>query len=175
MHHVLKRGLLMNSFERRVRAFSIDLSLATVLFLLFVIIAGQIDAWTGSTKLFACAVGAYFGVLIVPNLFSKGQSFGKRTQKMMVVNIKTNQAPTLFILILRELFKGILMIMTYGFYMMICGIMFSSRKDGRVVHDLLFKTKVVCLTRFVSEKEGSVLNAQTGSVKENLKGSSYDD
>ncbi len=163
----------MNSFERRIRAFSIDVSMATVLFLLLIIVANLFESWSQDAKLLVTASVSYFGSLIVPNFFNKGQSFGKRTQKMMVVNIKTETPPHLIIIILREVVKGILMIGTFGFYLMICGIIVSSRKDGRVIHDFFFKTKVICLTRYVGDKEGSVLTVTPGA-KKRLEGSSYD-
>lgn len=164
----------MHVFERRVRSFSIDLSFAMIIFFVLVMIARSIEWSTDAIKLYLAATIAYFGVLVVPNFFSKGQSFGKRNQKMMVVSIKTDQAPKMIIVILREIFKGILLIGTYGVYMIICGIMVNSRKDGRVIHDLIFKTKVICLTMYSTDKEqGSVLGTSQ-TMKKDLKGTSYD-
>ena len=163
----------MNSFERRIRAFSIDISMATVLFILMIVLIGSFENVSEELKLTLAASIAYFGTLIIPHFFSKGQSFGKRNQKMIVVNVKSNETPHLLILVLREIVKGFLMIATFGFYLMICGIIASSRKDGRVIHDFLFGTKVICLTLYVSDKEGSVLT-RTESVKKHLEGSSYD-
>ncbi len=164
----------MHNFERRVRSFSIDLSLAILLLFVLIGIFRTIDFGSDYFKLILAASISYFGALIVPNFFSKGQTFGKRTQKMMVVSTKTEQPPKLIMIILRELFKGVLLIGTYGVYMLICGIMLNSRKDGRVIHDLIFKTKVICLTLYVSDKEQGYVLDQTNSARKNLEGSSYD-
>lgn len=163
----------MNNFERRIRAFSIDLSMAAVLFMLFVIVAMQFEGGSDALKFGITASIAYFGVLLVPHLFSRGQSFGKRNQRMQIANAKTGAIPPLMVIWGREILKGILLVSTFGFYMMISGIMLSARKDGRLLHDLLFGTKVVCLTRFVSDREGSVLET-TESMKRRLEGSSHD-
>lgn len=173
MHEFDSEAIKMNSFERRIRAFSIDISMATVMFILMIVIIRSFETVSDELKLTLAAGISYFGSLIIPHFFSQGQSFGKRNQKMKVVNIKTNEPPHLIILILREIVKGVLMIGTFGFYLMICGIIASSRKDGRVIHDFIFNTKVICLTLYVSDKEGSVLT-QTQSVKKHLEGSSYD-
>ncbi|MBN2876745.1 MAG: RDD family protein [Bacilli bacterium] len=164
----------MHNFERRVRSFSIDLSLAMVIFFLFILLLNTFELGTDSIKLLIAATISYFGALIVPNFFSRGQSFGKRNQKMMVISIKTNKPPKLLIAITREIFKGLLLIWTYGAYMVICGIMVNSRKDGRVVHDLVFGTKVICLTTYVTDKEQGYVLGKTKSVKKELEGSSYD-
>ncbi len=173
VHKILYEVIYMNSFERRIRAFSIDISMATVMFFLLVVVIGAIDSVSSELKLTLAVSIAYFGVLIIPHFFSKGQSFGKRNQKMKIVYNSNNETPSLLLLILREVVKGILMIITFGFYLMVCGIIASSRKDGRVIHDFIFKTKVICLTLYVSDKEGSVIN-RTETVKKHLEGSSYD-
>jgi len=163
----------VNSFERRIRAFSIDISMSTVLFILLIIAIGTIDSVSDELKLTLAASISYFGTLIIPQFISKGQTFGKRNQKMKVVYAKSERSPHVLVLVLREIVKGFLMIGTFGFYLLVCGIIASSRKDGRVIHDFIFGTKVICLTLYVSDKEGSVLT-RTESVKKHLEGSSYD-
>jgi len=164
----------MHNFERRIRSFSIDLSLATLVFFLFVMALNSFEWGTDSIKLVLAATLAYFGALIIPNFFCKGQSFGKRNQKMMVVDVKSNKAPKMIIVLAREIFKGLLLIWTFGVYMVICGIMVNARKDGRVIHDLVFKTKVMCLTTYVTDKEQGYVLGQTQTVKKDLEGSSND-
>jgi len=164
----------MNSFERRIRAFSIDMSFSTVLFLILVFIVNLIGIENSTVKLLLSASIAYYGVLLVPNLISRGQTFGKRNQKMRVVNIKTNEVPNLAIVLLREIVKGTLMIASYGVYLLICGIMVNSRKDGRSIHDLIFQTKVIPITRYVSDKDEGYVLGQGASAKKNLEGSSHD-
>lgn len=164
----------MHNFERRIRSFSIDISLSTILFFLLLTLINTFDIESDRVKLLIAAAIAYFGVLVVPNLFNKGQTFGKRNQKMLVVSTKTEKAPSMLIVILREIFKGVLMIGTYGVYLVVCGIMVNSRKDGRVIHDLIFKTKVICLTTYVSDKEQGYVLGQTETAKKHLKGSNYE-
>ncbi len=164
----------MHNFERRIRSFSIDISLSTILFFLLLTLINTFDIESDRVKLLIAAAIAYFGVLVVPNLFNKGQTFGKRNQKMLVVSTKTEKAPSMLIVILREIFKGVLMIGTYGVYLVVCGIMVNSRKDGRVIHDLVFKTKVICLTTYVSDKEQGYVLGQTETAKKHLKGSNYE-
>lgn len=163
----------MNSFERRIRAFSIDMSMAVVLFALLAGILSGIEGIDDNWKLFIAAGVSYFGTLIVPLFFGRGQSFGKRTQKMRVNDIKTGEPAPLALEILRELTKAFLMIVTFGFYIIVCGIMLSSRKDGRVIHDFVFRTRVVCLTLHLSDREGTFID-QTPSMKKRMEGSSHD-
>lgn len=164
----------MHNFERRIRSFSIDISLSTILFFLLLTLINTFEIESNQIKLIIAASIAYFGVLVVPNLFNKGQTFGKRNQKMMVVNIHTEKAPSMMIVVLREIIKGILMIGSYGVYLVVCGIMVNARKDGRVIHDLIFKTKVICLTTYVSDKEQGYVLGQTETAKKHMKGSNYE-
>lgn len=164
----------MNNFERRIRAFSIDLSFATILFGIIALILNWIGIADNSIKLLLAASISYFGVLLIPNFFSRGQSFGKRTQKLRVVKNANGEIPPLWLLLLREIVKGLLLIGTYGFYLIICGIMVNSRKDGRGIHDLIFKTKVICLTVYVSDKDEGFVLGQSESAKKNLEGTSYE-
>jgi len=162
-----------NSYERRIRAFSIDLSMATVLLFLLIGIASVIEGVDDGLKIGVAASIAYFGTLVIPNFFSRGQSFGKRTQKIKVVDVRTGEAAPLAMVVLRELFKAALLIVTVGFYIVVCGIMASSRKDGRVIHDLLFRTRVICLTRYASDREGTYID-QTPAMKKRMEGSTHD-
>lgn len=168
-----KGGMPMNSFERRIRAISIDLSFSTIVFILLSFVVSLLEGLPDDLKALIAASIAYFGVMLVPHFFSKGQSFGKRNQKMRIVNVKTNQVPPLLVVLARDFVKGFLMIATFGVYILICGIMMSMRKDARLPHDLLFFTKVECITRYVSDKEGSVLEISP-AMKKRLEGSGRD-
>lgn len=164
----------MQNFERRIRAFSIDMSFAIILFFAFIYIVNLLNIENNQLKLLLTASTAYFGVLIIPNFFSKGQSFGKRVQKMKVVNNITSEVPSLLLLIAREIVKAVLLIFSYGAYIVVCGIMINSRKDGRSPHDLIFKTKVICITRYVTDKEEGYVLGLGESAKKNLEGSHRD-
>jgi uncharacterized RDD family membrane protein YckC len=68
----------MSTFDRRLRAFSIDTSLTAVLVLFTIFF--DIEADIKTYLWFAI----YFGVALVPYLFGTGQSFGKRIQKTKI-------------------------------------------------------------------------------------------
>lgn len=168
-----KRGHIMNSFERRIRAISIDLSFATIVFILLSFAVSLFPALSDASKASIAAGVAYFGVMLVPHFFSRGQSFGKRNQKLRIVHSRTGRIPPLAVLLARDFLKGFLMIFTFGAYIILCGIALSIRKDGRLPHDWIFLTKVECITRYVSDKEGSVLEISE-AMKKRLEGSGHD-
>lgn len=142
----------MNTFDRRLRAFSIDTSLAGVLVFMLIPLQ-QIPA---NIRMYL-AMLIYFGVFCFPDLLGKGQSFGKRIQKICVIWNTDELVPTKlvvpnrFYLFFRDFIKCLLILCTFGFYIIIGGIVSSNRQDGRSIHDLIFKTRVVPLTRYVSD------------------------
>lgn len=128
------------SFDKRIRAFSIDTSLATILVLLLFGLGLKADI----QKILA-------GIIIVlvylcPHLFSRGQTFGKRTQQIQIINLDGTSCSLLKV-ILRDLFKISLSIFTGGIYMIICYFMVDEQGDKRAIHDFIFKTIVVDLDR----------------------------
>ncbi|HOE78249.1 MAG TPA: RDD family protein [Bacilli bacterium] len=159
--------MTLHNFERRLRAFSIDISLAFLLVFCWFILAYNFEEMSNQTKAFI-ATGIIYLVMIVPHFIKKGQTFGKRTQKMLVVwNDSSDTVPPLWLLILRELFKMTAVFLTFGIYTFVGGIITTNRRDGRTIHDFIFRTKVICLTPTVS---GSYINKSTGYVNEQLKG-----
>ncbi len=154
----------MHNFERRLRSFAIDTSFATIL----VVIAAFGLPFEPLVKGYI-ALGAYICVMFVPYLFGTGQSFGKRTQKMRIVNYKTQQTEGLIIILLREFFKDFLLISTLGIYGIIAGIVTTNRRDGRSIHDLIFGTQVICLTKYIDGKE-ELIKDRSGSAERNLRG-----
>lgn len=142
----------MNTFDRRLRAFSIDTSFAAVLVLILIGFP-SIDASIRQTL----ALVIYFGIFCLPNLLGKGQSFGKRIQKIAVVKntkelvITKKEIPNRFYLLLRDFTKCLFILITFGFYIIIAAIVSTNRQDGRTIHDLIFKTRVVPLTKYVSD------------------------
>lgn len=95
-------------FERRVIAFSIDISALAITMLL---VGLGIQGNLGLKYLLVLLV--FILTTIVPLFLSKGQTFGKRIQGIKVVNLDDSNTKT-YILILRELFKMILSISTFG-------------------------------------------------------------
>lgn len=157
----------LHNFERRLRAFSIDISLAFLLIFCWLILAYNFEQMPNQTKAFI-AVGIIYLVMVVPHFLKKGQSFGKRTQKMLIVRKDSlDSVPPLWLLLLREIFKMTSIFITFGLYSFVGGIITNNRRDGRTIHDFIFRTKVICLTPTVS---GSYLNKSTGYVNDQLKG-----
>ncbi|MBU1093492.1 MAG: RDD family protein [Firmicutes bacterium] len=131
---------MIPSFEKRVRAFAIDTSGVT----LFVIISWALgDIFLALPYIVSGA--AFLGFYFVPYLFSKGQTFGKRIQKIKVVNLDGSDVD-LWRVILRDLFKLALSIGTFSIYMIVSFFILSD-KSGRTIHDYIFKTKVVDLEK----------------------------
>jgi uncharacterized RDD family membrane protein YckC len=134
--------------------------------------------WMSPLVKWMVALGGYLAVMIIPNFFSRGQTFGKRTQKMQVVYnteelvAKEYQVPPLYLLILREIAKFMFSIATFGMYCVVAGIISTNRQDGRTIHDFIFRTRVIALTKYTTDTYGIKVN---GSVSNRLKGSSYND
>ncbi len=129
---------MIPDFEKRVRGFSIDTSLT---FLLIILLIGlPFSPRVRQILLVVIMVSIY----LVPYLISNGQTFGKRVQKTKVVNKDFTEA-NVFKLILRDMFKIILSISTFGLYLVICVITMDSKKQNRTIHDKLFKTTVIDL------------------------------
>ena len=131
---------MVPSFEKRVRAFAIDTSGV----MLFVIISWALGDIFLALPYIVSGV-AFVGFYFVPYIFSKGQTFGKRIQKIRVVNADDTDVP-LWKVILRDLFKLTLSIATFGIYMVISFFILSD-KSSRTVHDYIFKTKVIDLEK----------------------------
>ena len=162
-------------FDRRLRAYSIDTSLA---FLLVLIVTFIIYDFKISYSIkYSIVAAIYLGVYIIPNLISPGQTFGKRVQKLKVIKNrgyegKEYQVPSRFLLVLRELRKAAFTIFTFGFYLIIAGIVSNNRSDGRSIHDFIFGTRVIALTRYSDERTERFVGEE---MKATLKGTSYYD
>ncbi len=162
-------------FDRRLRAYSIDTSLAILLVILIIFSIYDLNLSNNLKNGIIAAV--YLGVYIIPNLISPGQTFGKRVQKLRVIKNRgyegrEYQVPARWFLVLRELLKAAFTIFTFGFYLIIAGIASNNRRDGRSIHDFIFGTRVIPLTRYSDERtERVVVNEMT----DRLKGTSHND
>lgn len=162
-------------FDRRLRAYSIDTSLAILLVILIIFSIYDLNLSNNLKNGIIAAV--YLGVYIIPNLISPGQTFGKRIQKLRVIKNRgyegrEYQVPARWLLVLRELLKAAFTIFTFGFYLIIAGIASNNRRDGRSIHDFIFGTRVIPLTRYSDERtERVVVNEMT----DRLKGTSHND
>lgn len=164
-------------FERRLRAYSIDLSFSFVIMFILIIALSNLDNISEQSRWGIVLLG-YYLVMIIPHFFSRGQSFGKRTQKIKLIKNtkelvpKEKIAPSLGMIMLRELVKCFLGVFTFGFYLILAGIISSNREDGRTIHDFIFGTRVVALTRYASD---SIEFNKVEPVANKIRGSRYDD
>lgn len=156
------------NFEKRLKAFSIDTSLSWLLLLLMALGFSNIYPYNLTIGLVL-----HYLVLIVPYFFSKGkgQNFGKRTQGIKVINYKTGEVPSIWILILREIVKETLILMTVAVYALIAGIISTGRRDGRTIHDFIFGTQVIYPKKLENERYLNDLDVS----RERMKGMSYYD
>src|SRR5690554_755106 len=129
-------------FEKRVKAYSVEISAVVIVLLVSAMGLSNIsDLFT-----FILVPLAFLLVTIIPVILSKGQTYGKRIQKIKVVKLDGTDAST-FILVLRELFKWIASIATFGIYMIIAYFAMSEKEVSRTIHDFIFKTKVIDLDK----------------------------
>ena len=131
---------MVPSFEKRVRAFAIDTSGVT----LFIILSSFLGT-VHPLLPYAISGSAFVGFYFLPYFVSNGQTFGKRIQKIKVVGLD-GENKHVMILVLRDLFKLTLSIVTFGLYLIIA-FFFMDEKTSRTIHDYLFKTKMIDLEK----------------------------
>lgn len=132
---------MVPKFEKRVRAYSIDISGAIIALIIAIFGLGSIN-WL---KILVVSL-AYLSLSIIPYFFSKGQSFGKRIQKIKIVKLDGTDA-NVFILILRELFKTSLSIASFGLYTIVAFFALTEKHASRTIHDFIFRTKAIDLEK----------------------------
>lgn len=142
---------MIPSFEKRVRAFAIDTSGAMILVILAIPMRSTFEGLLGSIITYTMILGGFIGFYFLPYFFSNGQSFGKRVQKIKIVDLNGNDLP-LWKVLMRELFKVGLSVITAGIYMVI-SFFIMSEKTSRTIHDYLFKTKMIDLEVKVRGKD----------------------
>ncbi len=143
---------MVPSFEKRVRAFAIDTAGVTLLLILSL-------PFTAEVALYA-AIGGVFLFYILPYILSSGQTFGKRIQKIKVVDLDGTDVP-LWRILLREIVKLGLSVFTYGIYLVVA-FFFMSEKTGRTIHDYIFRTKLIDLK---PEVKGENVLGKTESMR----------
>jgi uncharacterized RDD family membrane protein YckC len=131
---------MVPSFEKRVRAFAIDTSGVMIFVILSLFSGTEIRALP-----YIISLTAGFVFYILPHLFSKGQTFGKRVQKIKIVGLDGETLP-LWRVILRDLFKLLASFMTFGLYLVIAFFVINE-KTSRTIHDYIFKTKIIDLEK----------------------------
>lgn len=131
---------MVPSFEKRVRAFAIDTSGVIIFVILSLFTGTQIRILPYVISMTAAVV-----FYILPHFFSRGQTFGKRVQKIKTVDINGGDLQ-LWRIILRDVFKLAASFMTFGLYLVIAFFVMNE-KTSRTIHDYIFKTKVIDLEK----------------------------
>lgn len=135
---------MIPSFEKRVRAFAIDTSAVMLMLMIAYPMPQTFPGLLGEVLVYVIGLGGFLGFYLVPYLFSNGQSFGKRIQKIKIVDVSGQTAP-LWRILLREVFKILLSVFTFGIYMVISFFILSDQ--SRTIHDYIFKTKMIDLEK----------------------------
>ncbi len=152
---------MVPSFEKRVRAFAMDTSpVAIVTLVAFWIPTNQV--WFPYTLAAVAFVGFYFFPYFLKT--SKGQTFGKRIQKIRIVNLDDTQA-SIWKLLCRDIFKLALSIGTFSAYLVVSFFVMND-KTGRTIHDYIFKTKVIDLEE--PKKKENILGTSESLRKRGL-------
>lgn len=124
---------------KRIAAYAIDTSFVMMVCLLLISTTQYIpDA--GLFKALLVIFMLFVGY-ILPYTLWKGQTYGKKSQKIVLMNMDGSDCKMVKI-IFREIFKMILAITTFGGYCVVAGIIMLFRKDERTIHDFIFRTKV---------------------------------
>ncbi|WP_025724811.1 RDD family protein [Acholeplasma granularum] len=131
-------------FEKRVRAFAADISGLVIVFILAAFGLADFDSSIRAIIQVTALILTFFFLIIFPHLIKSKQTFGKRIQKIKVVNLDGTEA-TKFKLILRELFKYSASTLTFGLYLVIAYFALTEKQVSRTIHDYIFKTKVIDL------------------------------
>lgn len=137
---------MVPSFEKRVRAFAIDTSAVTLFVILSMPLNNMFPMESGVPLIPYLVSGlAFVGFYFFPYFLSSGQTFGKRIQKIKVVDYLGGDAQ-LWRILLRDIFKLVLSISTFGLYLVISFFVMSD-KTSRTIHDYIFKTKMIDLEK----------------------------
>ncbi len=135
---------MIPSFEKRVRAFAIDTSAVMLLMMIAYPMPNTFPGFLGVFLAYLIGLGGFIGFYLLPYVFSSGQSFGKRIQKIRIVDVSGSPAP-LWRVLLREIFKLSMSVFTFGVYMVISFFILSDQ--SRTIHDYIFKTKMIDLEK----------------------------
>ncbi len=152
---------MIPSFEKRVRAFAIDTSGVT----LFVILSSFLGVYWRPLPWIISGL-AFLGFYIIPYIISEGQTFGKRIQKIKVVDIEGGPAP-LWRVLAREIFKLGLSFITFGLYLVIA-FFAMSEKTSQTIHDKIFKTKLIDLQKPLNHKSEPILGKSESMKKRGI-------
>ena len=131
---------MVPSFEKRVRAFAIDTSGV----MLFIILALPFSTQNIYIS-YGISIASFIGFYIFPHVLTPGQTFGKRIQKIRIVDLEGNPVK-LWVVILRDVTRVLFSVLTFGVYLVVAFFVMNE-KTSRTIHDYIFKTKVVDLEK----------------------------
>lgn len=131
---------MVPSFEKRVRAFAIDTSGV----MLFIILALPFSTQNIYIS-YGISIASFIGFYIFPHFLTPGQTFGKRIQKIRIVDLEGNPVK-LWVVILRDVTRVLFSVLTFGIYLVVAFFVMNE-KTSRTIHDYIFKTKVVDLEK----------------------------
>lgn len=134
------------SFNDRNSAFFLDLGVVSLALLVNIFMQYE------TLYKVLITIIVWFIINIVPAIFYKGQTLGKKLSKVKVVDTN-NEDISIIRYILRSLFIFIIGFITIGLYFIVGLYIAEKRIDKRSIHDLLFKTKVVRTKVFVQLSE----------------------
>lgn len=127
---------MVPSFEKIVKSFAIDTS--GVMLILLVSIPLSDPVYLRPILIGAGFIGFYF----FPYFLSSGQTFGKRVEKIKVVD-RSGADAALWRVLLRQLVFLIFSIGTFGIYLIVAFFTLSEKRENRMPHDYIFRTKLV--------------------------------
>lgn len=127
---------MVPAFEKIIKSFAIDTS-GVMLVLIISIPLGE-PVYLRPVLIGAAFIGFYF----FPYFLSSGQTFGKKVEKIKVVNMSGTDAP-LWKTLLRQLFLLVASIATFGIYLIVSFFFMSEKRQNRMLHDYIFNTKLI--------------------------------
>lgn len=127
---------MVPSFEKIVKSFAIDTS-GVMLILLISIPLGE-PPYLRPMLIGAAFIGFYF----FPYFLSNGQTFGKRVEKIKVVDRSGSEAG-IWRVLLRQFVMLALSIFTFGIYLIFAFFFMSTKRENRMPHDFIFRTKII--------------------------------
>ncbi len=129
---------MIPAFEKIIKSFAIDTS--GVMIVVIISIPLTNPPWLSSLLIGL----AFFLFYFFPYFISNGQTFGKRAEKIKVVD-KSGVNARLWRVLLRQLFVFIVGIITFGIYYIVCFFFLSEKRQNRLPHDYLFQTRIIDL------------------------------
>ncbi|MGI6787105.1 MAG: RDD family protein [Acholeplasmataceae bacterium] len=152
---------MVPSFEKIIKSFAIDTSGVMVVVLL------SIPLSEPPYLRMVLILGAFFGFYFLPYFISKGQTFGKRVEKIKVVDVSGVDA-RLWRVLLRQFFMLALGILTFGIYFIVTFFFISDKRENRLPHDYIFRTRIIDIDPPVRDRGDDGFNKTESMRKRGL-------